>query len=81
MTMNGIQDLIPFLLFLRKRRIHFELASCRDDAVMVTITLVGARVEIDFFDDHIEFSTFSGDEAVEDEPEALLKVIDQHWDP
>ena len=79
MQMRGIQDLLSFLQFLRKEKIHYRLDCVRDDAVMVTMTLVGARVEIDFFDDHIEFSAFVGDESVDDETEALLNLIREHW--
>lgn len=42
---------------------------------MVTITLFGARVEIDFFDDHIEYSVFKGDEGVLDDQPALFGMI------
>ncbi len=42
---------------------------------MVTFTLVGKRMEVDFFKDHIEYSIFSGDESVEDDVPKLLGMI------
>ena len=75
MNLNGIQDLLPFLKFLRDRRIWFKLESLRDDSVTVEIHLVGVRLEIDFFDDHIEYSTFTGDESVDDDQKKLFDML------
>jgi hypothetical protein len=47
---------------------------------MVTFTVVGARVEVDFFDDHIEFSAFTGSEDVVSYPAALYAVMREGWD-
>jgi hypothetical protein len=79
MKLTGLPDLLPFLLFLRKSKISFTIECIRDDAIMVTFTVVGARIEVDFFDDHIEYSVFTGDESVEDDPEKLFRTIDEHW--
>lgn len=53
MTPRGIKDLIPFLNFLDREKIYYRLDHLRDDSIMVSFTLVGMRVELDFFDDHI----------------------------
>ena len=45
---------------------------------MVCYTLVGARIELDFFDDHIEYSIFTGDESVLEDQEKLFGMIN-HW--
>ena len=42
---------------------------------MVTITIIGARIEVDFFDDHIEYSVFRGSEDVLDDQHALFEMI------
>ena len=47
--LNGLSDLLPFLNFLSKRKIWYIIEHCRDDAIMVSFTLVGVRVEVDFF--------------------------------
>ncbi len=78
--LRGIADLIPFLAYLDDQHIHYALSRNRDDSVMVTFTVVGARVEVDFFDDHIEFSTFTGNEDVVCEPAALYAVMRGGWD-
>ncbi len=45
---------------------------------MITVTVVGERLEIDVFDDgHIEYSRFKGDEDVFDDEEALMDLIRQ----
>jgi hypothetical protein len=79
MKLSGLQDLFPFLNFLRKEKIFFELDYERDNAIMVTLTVVGARIEVEFFDDHIEFSVFTGDESVEDDPDLLFRIIRERW--
>lgn len=76
MTLRGIKDLIPFLAHLDKNHVSYTLARYRNDSVMVTLTFVGARVEVDFFDDHIEYSVFRGNEDVLDDQAALFKMID-----
>jgi hypothetical protein len=79
MKLSGLQDLFPFLNFLRKEKIFFELDYERDNAIMVTLTVVGARIEVEFFDDHIEFSVFTGDESVDDDPDLLFRIIRERW--
>ena len=74
-TLRGLSDLLPFLDFLKDQGVWYRIEHLRFDAIMVTITLVGERVEIDFFDDHIEYSRFKGDESVEDDQEVLFGLI------
>lgn len=46
---------------------------------MVTMTVVGERLEIDVFEDgHVEFSRFRGDEGVESDADQLDRIILQH---
>jgi len=75
MTLGGVKDLIPFLSFLDDKHVSYVLARDRDDSIMVTVTVVGARIEIDFFDDHIEYSVFRGSEDVLDDQPALFEMI------
>jgi hypothetical protein len=73
----------PLFELLRKIEAHFNpaaftLSRQRDDAVMITVTLVGERLEIDVFEDgHIEYSRFTGDESVLDDLELLDQLIKQ----
>ena len=75
MKLNGIGDLLPFLNLLKDHSIVYRLEHMRPDSIMVTLTLVGARVEVDFFDDHIEYSVFKGDERVLDDQEDLFRLL------
>ena len=79
MELRGLQDLLPFLNLLRDEKISYRLDCMRDSAVMVTLTVVGARIEVELFDDHIEFSVFEGDESVEDDPDVLFRIIRERW--
>ncbi|MCA1952022.1 MAG: hypothetical protein LDL25_00055 [Hyphomicrobiales bacterium] len=64
---------------MRALSIKFRLRSSRDDSISVDFTLVGCRVEVDFFDDHIEFSYFTGDEGVHDDWALMQRLLDTHW--
>jgi hypothetical protein len=75
MTLTGIKDFLPFLEFLRNHRIWFRIDSLRDDAINVEIHLVGVRLEVEFFEDHIEYSVFTGDESVLDDQKQLFDLI------
>lgn len=77
--MNGLPDLLRFLDFLRSKKIHSRLDQFRTNTVTVTFTLVGCRVEVDFFADHIEFSYFTGDESVHDDWAVMQRLLDTHW--
>ena len=74
-TLNGIRDFLPFLNFLKQQKIWFHLEQVSHDAIMVTITLLGERIEVEFFDDHVEFSRFRGDESVERDVGLLFRLI------
>ena len=74
-TLNGIRDLVPFLNFLKENKVWFHLEQVSHEALMVTITLVGERIEVEFSDDHIEFSRFTGDESVERDVGLLFSII------
>lgn len=76
---KDIRDIFNFLNDLRSNSIEFRLGSSRDDSVSLDFTLVGCRVEVDFFDDHIEFSYFTGDESVHSDWAIMQALLDKHW--
>ncbi len=76
---RSLVDLIKFLNVLKSKNIKFDLSQDRPESIMVTFTLVGCRVEVDFFEDHIEFSYFTGDESVHDEWKIMQSLLDKHW--
>jgi hypothetical protein len=61
---------------LEEARLHFFIERTRPDAIRLSVTMVGERVEIDVFeDDHLEISRFLGDESVEGGMELLVKML------
>ena len=68
--------LYDLLLRLEDAKIPFTLSRNRSDSLLVTLTLVGERVEIDVFEDgHIEVSRFKGSEDVIGGAELVEKLI------
>lgn len=57
---------------------HYTLGRHRPDSVLVTVTFVGERVEIDVFDDgHMEVSRFKGNEDILGGEDYILDLIAQ----
>ena len=60
---------------LEKAHLHFFIGRTRPDSVRLSVTMVGARMEIDIFEDnHLEISRFHGDESVEGGRELLTDI-------
>ncbi len=78
--MDGLQRILDFLELLRKRKITSRIEQQCPDAIMVSFTLVGMRVEVDFFVDSMVFSYFSGTEEVYTDLAQLQRLIDENWD-
>lgn len=51
MSGQPFHKLTTFLKQLERENIHYTLASHRDDAIMVLVTVPGERCEIEFFGD------------------------------
>ncbi len=63
---------------LEAAKIHFTLASYRPDTVLVALTLVGERVEVDVFEDgHMEVSRFPGSEDIVGGAELVERLVDE----
>ncbi len=77
-NLNGIRDMIAFLNYLKGNSITYTIAHRGSESVMVTYTLYGVRVELDFFDDHIEYSYFTGNEDVETDQALLFAMIQEY---
>ncbi len=55
---------------------HYALSRHRCDTILVTVTFVGERMEIDVFDDgHMEVSRFKGNENVEGGAELVKQIL------
>lgn len=81
MSQSPFDKLTTFLKHLDEANIHHTLASHRDDAVMVFVTVPGERWEIEFFrDGSVEAERFlsSGDICGEEVlHELLTKYADE----
>lgn len=58
------------------QKLYYRVDRHRPDSVMITVTVVGERLEIDVFEDgHVEFSRFRGNEAVEGGENELMGLL------
>ena len=74
--MGMTHELYRMIRLLERERVHYRLDRHRDDSIMVTVTLVGERIEIDVFEDgHVEYSRFRGNEDMEDNVPALEALL------
>ena len=73
--LDGIGSLIPFLQILDAEKTSYRIGRSRDDSIFITIT-TGKRIEVDFFQDHIEYGWFGGSEAVHDDQRWLHRTLE-----
>ena len=79
MKKDGLQRMLDFLAMLNEKGIHFQIEQQSPEGLMVTLTLVGARVEVEFFVDEMHYCVFSGSESVDTDEGALMRVIAEKW--
>ena len=73
--------LFSLLRRLENAHIHFTVGRHRDDTVLVTITLVGERVEVEGFEDgHMEVSRFPGSQDIVGGEELVDEIIENNRD-
>ncbi|CAM2191524.1 conserved protein of unknown function [Paraburkholderia kururiensis] len=76
--MNSLFDLLEKL---DDARIHYTLSRSRPETVLVSVTVVGMRIEIDVFrDGHAEVCIFSGSEGEVGGLELLDEIIRNNRD-
>ncbi len=78
--MNGLTKMIEFLSRCEEKNVHYRLEKNSADSIMATCTVVGARIEIEFFEDNVWFSVFKGDEAAEVGMEKLIAEMKNLYD-
>ncbi len=77
-----MHPLYDLLNRLESARLHFSLSRHRPDTVLVSVTAVGERIEIDVFDDgHMEVCRFPGSESIIGGEELVGQLIAQHGEP
>jgi hypothetical protein len=71
--------LFKLLNRLDTARYHYSISRHRPETVLVTVTFVGERVEVDVFEDgHMEVSRFPGSEDIQGGEELVWKLIEQN---
>jgi len=81
MSRNPLHELTTFLLRLENGKIHYTLASHRDDAIMVLAAVPGERWEIEFFaDGSVEVERFISEGKIATK-EALEELFEKHAEP
>ena len=70
-----VHELYQLLRLLDEEHLSYRIDRHQPDAIMVTIWLVGERIEISVFEDaHIEYSRFTGDESLESGSKAVANL-------
>jgi hypothetical protein len=76
-----IHPLFELLTKLEQSKISFTLNRCRPDTILVSLTVVGQRIEIDVFEDgHMEVSKFVGNEDIIGGEELINQIIQKNAD-
>lgn len=71
--------LFKLLNRLDAAKYHYSISRHRSDTVLIRVTFVGERVEIDVFDDgHMEVSRFPGAEDVLGGEELIYELIKEN---
>lgn len=75
--MEKAHPLYQILEELDKANIHYKLERTRENSIMICVAIIGARVEIEVFNDgNIESSVFKGDESVISGIDFVKKIIE-----
>lgn len=76
-----MHSLYQILAKLDEGNWHYTLSRHRPDTIMVSVTFVGERVEIDIFEDgSMEVSRFIGNEEIVGDEKFLLALLDKKSD-
>jgi hypothetical protein len=65
---------LDFLDALDEAGVHYQIDQVRPDALLVFFTLVGVRVEVEFFVDRITYRCFKGHEDVLADEALLMRL-------
>ncbi|MGZ2746841.1 hypothetical protein [Burkholderia stagnalis] len=68
--------IFDLLTKLDAAHVAYALSRHRPDSILVSVTVVGQRIEIDVFDDgHMEISRFVGNEDIEGGAELIDSIL------
>lgn len=63
--MKNNHPLYQILNELDRANIYYQLQRTREDSIMICVVIIGARIEIEVFNNgNIESSLFKGDESI-----------------
>lgn len=79
MKKDGLQRMLEFLDVLRGKSIHFRLERQSPQALMVTFSLAGVCIEVDFSVDEISFSHFKGGAMGAMDERVLDDLLRDNW--
>lgn len=79
MKSDGLQRVLDFLGILRKADTKFRIERQSPDALMVTFSLKGICIEVDFFVNEIWFSYFKAAEEGEMTEKVLRDLLQENW--
>jgi hypothetical protein len=72
----------PFFKLLNRldaAKYHYSISRHRPDTVLITVTFVGERVEVDVFENgHMEVSRFPGSEDIVGREDLILELIQEN---
>ena len=81
MQQDNFTRLTAFLQSLERGKIHYTLKNCRDEAIMVLVTVPGERWEVEFLvDGSVEVERFISDGEIYGEDtlgELFMQYTDQ----
>ncbi|HMO30846.1 hypothetical protein [Enterovirga sp.] len=63
-NLRGIRDIIAFTSYLRDRKIWHAFQQTADDYITVRVDILNSRIEVDFYEDHVEYNHFDGREDI-----------------
>ncbi|MEQ1697823.1 MAG: hypothetical protein ABL901_18480 [Hyphomicrobiaceae bacterium] len=75
MSTSGLARLLQFLSVLQDSSVEYKVDHQTPDGILVTAAFPGKRLEVEFFEDELQYSVFVGDEAVESDEQALYALV------
>jgi hypothetical protein len=70
-------SLFDLVTKLDAAKVFYTLSRHREDTILVSVTVVGQRIEIDVFEDgHMEVSRFVGNEDIEGGQELIDSILE-----
>jgi hypothetical protein len=79
MKSDALKRMLDFLDLLRRQGTKFRIERQSPDALMVTFSLKGVCVEVDFFVNEVWFSYFKTTEEGEMTEKLLYNLLQENW--